>query len=161
MILIDIPNNLSPLEWFMKWLPSIGWPAILLVSWKIHTFFAKMEKKAADVMSLVENTDKLTTAISTEVKTFKTSLEEHIKEDDEHFKALRESLSLHIQTSAGVVAGIEKLAEAIHHQSDIHASQFEILRGINEKQAILATNQTNITSGFQRVVEQLISMMKD
>jgi hypothetical protein len=43
----------------------------------------------------------------------------------------------------------------------VHASQFEIIRGIAERQATLAANQEHITQGFQRVVEQLISLMKE
>jgi len=51
--------------------------------------------------------------------------------------------------------------EQAKHQTEVHTEQFRLLRGIFDQQTALATNQTNITNGMQRVVEQLISLVKE
>ena len=164
----DIPNNLGPFEWFLKWLPSIGWPVIILISWKAHSFFTEWEKKAEDLFTTVNDSAKQVKINTDDIKEFtgyilkfKEVFDLHMKQDDEHFRTLRENVAAHIAVTTSSQMGIEKLADAIHHQSEVHSAQLGVLREIAEKQAVLASNQVNITSGFQRVVEQLISMMKD
>lgn len=151
----------GPMEWFLRWAFGLGWLPVIVGIWKVRGWLLGVETQIGSTIETIKNNGSSIKAVSDDQKQFKTIFEEHIKSDDEHFRALRESISEHVRASSEVVKSITQLTEAIHHQSDVHGEQFKIIRLIGEQQAILATNQTNITSGFQRVVEQLISMMKE
>jgi len=171
-MLIDLNAN-SPFEFVLKWLPTVGWPAILLLVWKARGFLVNFEKKVAAAFDSIVSQDKKTDALlemvkaslasgvetSASLKRYCELFEAHTRDDDANFQRLFEAIGDHVKSTTEISRSIQQLAEAIHHQSEVHASQFEILRGIADKQSTIAANQNNITSGFQRVVEQLINIM--
>lgn len=151
----------GPLEWFLKWLAALGWPVIILGIWKLRGWLGGVEKKIEDTVETIKANGGSIKLVSDDLKKFKEFFELHIKEDEASFRAIREIVSDHAKAVGTAPQDIKALSDAVHHQAEVNSEVFKILRGIGEQQAVLATNQTNITSGFQRVVEQLISMMKE
>jgi len=170
----------GPWTWLIKYaLPGLGWPTLILIAWKISRYLAKAEDKAKEVLTSavkdIEANTKTIKSAGESLSRLAGTFEQHTKDDDRNFKDIYDTLKDHREQSRAMLEllnsrttlfgdvskAIQSLAEAIHHQSDVHASQFEIIRGIAERQATLAANQEHITQGFQRVVEQLISLMKE
>ena len=81
---------------------------------------------------------------------------------DTHAKVVEEQKSVlgnYLVAVTKVGEDVKEIVEEAKHQSDVRAQQFEILRGLAQGQAVISTNQNNITQGFQRVVDQLISIV--
>ena len=120
-----------------------------------------MEKKIEDTVETIKANGVSIKAVSEDQRKFKEFFEAHVKEDAENFKTIREIVAEHAKAVGETPKDVKQLSDLLHHQSEVNSETFKILRDIASQQAVLATNQTNITSGFQRVVEQLISMMKE
>lgn len=168
------------LEWLIKYaLPGLGWPTLILIAWKISRYLTKAEDKAKETIDSavadIEANTKTIKSAGESLSRLADTFEQHTKDDDRNFKDIYGTLKEHREESRAMLEllsnrtmlfgdvskAIQSLAEAIHHQSDVHASQFEVIRGIAERQATLAANQEHITQGFQRVVEQLIQLMRE
>lgn len=156
----DVSVN-GPMDWLLKWIFGLGWLPVMVGIWKVRGWLLGVETQIKETVETIRNNGISIKQVFDDQKQFKITFDEHIKADDEHFKALREAIAEHIRVSSDVIKNVSQLTEAIHHQSEVHSEQFRVIRQIGEQQVVLATNQTNITSGFQRVVEQLISMMKE
>jgi hypothetical protein len=186
MLEITTPVAQGPFEWLLHWLPAVGWPAVISIvgvaAWKLRGMLDGMEARAKAMeesvhanAGLIRANSDLTRDAAASVGKLAALFEQHTRDDDrnfgsifetlksnqEQFRALLELLNARTQMFGDISGSIRALAEAIHHQADVHASQFDIIRGIAERQATLAANQEHITQGFQRVVEQLISLMKE
>lgn len=184
LILEPIPAQAGPWYWLVNYaLPGVGWPALILLAWKVSRYFTRTEAMAKTAISTaINDLEASKGGIKTNsdiLSKLAGTFEQHTKDDDQNFKSIFDTLKDYRgQTTAmlemlnsrtalfgDVSRAIQALAEAIHHQSDVHSQQFsqqfEIIRGIAERQATLAANQEHITQGFQRVVEQLISLMKE
>jgi uncharacterized protein YjgD (DUF1641 family) len=181
MLFLDpSPAQLGPWDWLIKYaLPGLGWPTLILFAWKVSRYFTRAEELAKKsintALSNIEVNNSTIKAASDTLGKLSGTFEQHTKEDDRNFKDIYDTLKEHREQSRAMLEllnsrttlfgdvskAIQALAEAIHHQSDVHSQQFEIIRGISERQSTLAANQEHITQGFQRVVEQLISLMKE
>lgn len=80
-----------------------------------------------------------------------------IKSSNEELKATLEG---QVAAQRELAQSVHQLAEAIHHQSDMHSEQLQLIREMVVKQEVLAANQTSLMTGLQRVVEQLIDVVK-
>lgn len=73
---------------------------------------------------------------------------------------LKNTLEGQVAAQRELAQSVKQLAEAIHHQSDMHSEQLGLIRDMVTKQEVLAANQTSLMTGLQRVVEQLIDVVK-
>lgn len=73
---------------------------------------------------------------------------------------LKTTLEGQVAAQRELAHSVQQLAEAIHHQSDMHAEQLGLIRDMVTKQEVLAANQNSLMTGLQRVVEQLIDVVK-
>ena len=86
----------------------------------------------------------------------KSSVDSNAKQLKTNYEALEASLKVQADLSQSV----RQLADAIHHQSEMHTEQLELIRELVTKQEVLAANQSSLMTGLQRVVEQLIDVVK-
>lgn len=73
---------------------------------------------------------------------------------------LKNTLDGQVQAQRELAQSVHQLAEAIHHQAEVAAEELSMVRDMMAKQDVLAANQTTIMTNFQRVVEQLIDIVK-
>lgn len=121
----------TPFEWILHYLPTIGWPAVLVGLWHASRFLWKLEQRAL-------------------------AAEKSLGIVAESNLALKEMLSGQVLAQRELAASVHQLAEAIHGQSEMHSEQLALIREMIGEQKVLAANQMAIMNGFQRVVEQLI-----
>jgi hypothetical protein len=169
MMLFAQPDQ-GPWDFLLKWVPTIGWPAVLYLVWKVRGFLAKAEERAIDAEgTLVE--------IRKNVAEHKKLLEDHctwaeafLKEKLDRAVTILEGRYAVTHTpnpivvdktiEDSVVRGFQELNDLIHNQGEVTKAQFNIMRDMAQQQATIAANQNNITNGFQRMVEQLIAAAK-
>ena len=144
LILEPIPAQAGPWYWLVNYaLPGVGWPALILLAWKVSRYFTRTEAMAKTAISTaINDLEASKGGIKTNsdiLSKLAGTFEQHTKNDDQNFKSIFDTLKDYRgQTTA----------------------MLEIIRGIAERQATLAANQEHITQGFQRVVEQLIELMR-
>ena len=144
LILEPIPAQAGPWYWLVNYaLPGVGWPALILLAWKVSRYFTRTEAMAKTAISTaINDLEASKGGIKTNsdiLSKLAGTFEQHTKDDDQNFKSIFDTLKDYRgQTTA----------------------MLEIIRGIAERQATLAANQEHITQGFQRVVEQLIELMR-
>lgn len=73
---------------------------------------------------------------------------------------LKNVLEGHMQAQREIAQSVHQLAEAIHHQAETASEQIALVREMAGKQDVLMAGQTTIMINFQRVVEQLIDIVK-
>ena len=73
---------------------------------------------------------------------------------------LRSALEGQVKIQTELAHGVQQLAEAVHRQSETQVEQLALLRDMVIKQEVLSANQTTLTTGLQRVVEQLIEVVR-
>lgn len=94
-----------------------------------------------------------------QMATFKSTVENTtsvITQSNLELKALVSQVS---ESQNKFTNSITKLAEAVKSQSDSQREEMQLIRDMAVEHKVLAANQMIITSGFQRVVEQLISVV--
>ncbi len=135
-----LPPQLTPWEWTVKQLPLIGWPTVMVcivkVTWHVRGFL-------------------------NDVKTRTIAAEGQVIALAKSNGELKETLEAQVNAQRELAQSVHQLAEAMHHQSDLHSEQLGLIREMSSEQKVLASNQMVIMTGFQRVVEQLISVVKD
>lgn len=91
-------------------------------------------------------------------------LKKAVESNTEAIKASNEELKTTLEGQVAaqreLAQSVHQLAEVIHHQSDMHSEQLSLIREMVVKQEVLAANQTSLMTGLQRVVEQLIDVVK-
>ena len=87
-------------------------------------------------------------------------LKNPIESNAKQLKTNYEALEVSLKTQADLCQGVKQLADAIHRQSEMHTEQLELIRELVTKQEVLAANQSSLMTGLQRVVEQLIDVVK-
>jgi|SRR5271154_3008270 len=88
------------------------------------------------------------------------NLEANTKAITESNAELKAQLEGQVQAQHELANSVHQLADAIHHQAEVAAEELSIVREVLNKQDVLAANQTTIMVNFQRVVEQLIGVVK-
>jgi methyl-accepting chemotaxis protein len=73
---------------------------------------------------------------------------------------LKSHLEGQVQAQRELAQSVHQLAEAIHHQAEVSSEELGLVREMATKQDVLMANQTTIMTNFQRVVEQLIDIVK-
>ena len=140
MFIQTTPEAQTPLAWLAQYLPLIGWPTVIAAiargSWKLSSFLTKAETRT-------ETAEKNLAAVVTSNTELKDMLKGQVGAQEQ------------------LANSVHQLADAIHHQSDMHAEQLSLIRDMVAEQKLLAQNQMVIMNGFQRVVEQLISAVKE
>jgi hypothetical protein len=96
-----------------------------------------------------------------QIGTFKRTVEENTKTIAENNAELRNLIAAQIEGQHELTASVAKLAEAVKRQSDSHAELLALIHEMASGQKVMMANQMTITNGFQRVVEQLIEVVKD
>ena len=129
------PADPTPWAWVVDHLQVVGWPSVILGCWYASRFLSKVEERAV----LAADQIKAVVDSNAEVKT---------------------ALEGQVQAQRELAQGVHQLAEAIYHQAEQHAEQLSLIRDMQVKQEVLAANQTTLMTNFQRVVEQLISIVK-
>ncbi len=109
-----------------------------------------MEKQGQDLIDTIKASHSDLQLHAKEVKDFKDA-----------FAAVSKTITDQTRDIKDLNASVQQFMEQAKHQTEVHTEQFRLLRGIFDQQTALATNQTNITNGMQRVVEQLISLVKE
>lgn len=89
-------------------------------------------------------------ASETLVTTFTTSNEE-----------LKNMLTGQASAQTELAKAVNNLAEAMKGQADMHREQLDLIREVMSEQKLQSQQMLTITNGFQRVVEQLITVVKD
>jgi hypothetical protein len=92
---------------------------------------------------------------------FKRTIEENTRTIGDHNKELRDIVAQQIEGQRELIEAVGKLAEAVARQSESHAEQLSLIHELASEQKVMMANQMSITNGFQRVVEQLIEVVKD
>lgn len=92
---------------------------------------------------------------------FKKTVEAHTETILVRNEELKAALSSQVEAQRKLAESVHGLADAIHHQSDMHAEQLSLIREMISEQKVMAANQMTIMNGFQRVVEQLIDIVKE
>ncbi len=86
----------------------------------------------------------------------RTDLKEHMNNNDKSFADLKQLVVSSIETHRVVASGLERIAEAIQHQSASHESQLSFLREMSADQKAMLANQAAAQAGTQRLLEQLV-----
>lgn len=73
---------------------------------------------------------------------------------------LKAHLEGQVQAQRELAQSVHQLADAIHHQAEVSSEELGLVREMATKQDVLMANQTTIMTNFQRVVEQLIDIVK-
>jgi hypothetical protein len=126
----------SPWDWAIAHLPVIGWPTVILGVWKASRFLTKVEERAV-------------------------ASEARLKLIADSNTELKQTLEGQVTAQRELAVSVHQLAEAMHHQSELHSEQLQLIREMSNEQKLLAQNQMTIMNGFQRVVEQLINVVSD
>ena len=125
----------TPWDWLMTRLPLVGWPTVIVcaikIAWHARGFLNDVKARAI--------------AAEKQVTTLASSNAE-----------LKETLEGQVTAQRELAQSVHQLAEAMHHQSELHSEQLGLIREMSNEQKLLAQNQMVIMNGFQRVVEQLI-----
>lgn len=87
-------------------------------------------------------------------------LDENTKAISDSNAELRSQLESQVQAQRELAQSVHQLAEAIHHQAEVSSEELGLVREMATKQDVLMANQTTIMTNFQRVVEQLIDIVK-
>jgi uncharacterized protein YktB (UPF0637 family) len=88
------------------------------------------------------------------------NLESNTKAITESNAELKSQLEGQVQAQRELAQSVHGLAEAIHHQAEVAAEELSLVREMMAKQDVLAVNQTTIMTNFQRVVDQLIDVVR-
>lgn len=88
------------------------------------------------------------------------NLEANTKAIFETNNDLKTQLEGQVQAQRELAQSVHQLADAIHHQAEVAAEELSMVREMMSKQDVLAANQTTIMTNFQRVVDQLIDVVK-
>jgi len=83
-------------------------------------------------------------------------LENHVTQATAFIAASQEAT----RATTEMAQSVKVLVEAVHKTMEENIEKFELLRQIASAQSALAANQANITTGFQKVVEQLIEVVQ-
>jgi hypothetical protein len=140
----------GPWAWLASYLPLIGWPTVILGLWKASRFLIKVESRA------VASEERLKIMVEAA-----TTSETRLKQLSENNTELKQILEGQVNAQRELAQSVHQLAEAIHHQSELHSEQLQLMRDMSAEQKLLAQNQMVIMNGFQRVVEQLIDAVRD
>ena len=131
----------SPWDWVVTHLPLVGWPTVIIcavkIAWHIRGFLNDVKARAIAAESQVRTPSQ---SSNTELK---------------------ETLEGQVNAQRELAQSVHQLAEAMHHQSDLHSEQLGLIREMSSEQKVLASNQMVIMTGFQRVVEQLIAAVAE
>ena len=73
---------------------------------------------------------------------------------------LKAHLEQQVQAQRELAQSVHQLADAIHHQAEVSSEELGLVREMATKQDVLMANQTTIMTNFQRVVEQLIEIVR-
>ena len=95
-----------------------------------------------------------------QMNTINRNLEANTKAITETNGELKTQLEGQVQAQRELAQSVHGLAEAIHHQAEVAAEELSMVRDMMAKQDVLAANQTTIMTNFQRVVDQLIDVVK-
>lgn len=87
-------------------------------------------------------------------------LESNTKAINDSNAELKAHLESQIQAQRELAQSVHQLAEAIHHQAEVASEELGLVREMATKQDVLMSNQTTIMVNFQRVVEQLIDIVR-
>jgi uncharacterized protein YktB (UPF0637 family) len=87
-------------------------------------------------------------------------LESNSKAINDSNAELKSHLESQIQAQRELAQSVHQLAEAIHHQAEVSSEELGLVREMATKQDVLMANQTTIMTNFQRVVEQLIDIVR-
>jgi hypothetical protein len=82
-----------------------------------------------------------------------------MENDDKAFADLKQLVVSSIETQRVVASGLERIAEAIQHQTESHAAQLDFLREMSADQKTMLGNQTATQVSNQRLLEQLVSKL--
>jgi hypothetical protein len=74
---------------------------------------------------------------------------------------LKQMLILQAEAQGKLAGAVNNLAEAMHGQSEMHREQLDLIRDVMSEQKLQSAQMMTITNGFQRVVEQLITVVKE
>lgn len=88
------------------------------------------------------------------------NLEDNTAAITESNAELKSQLEGQVQAQRELAQSVHQLADAIHHQAEVSSEEISMVRDMVAKQDVLAANQTTIMTNFQRVVEQLIEIVK-
>lgn len=136
IVVQNVPAQQGPWQWVLSYLPLIGWSTVIAGIWMASRFLTKVEIRA----KVFEENNNTLIASNTELKT---------------------TLEGQVNAQRELAQSVHQLAEAMHHQSELHSEQLSLIREMSSDQKLLAQNQTTIMNGFQRVVERLIDVVKD
>lgn len=95
------------------------------------------------------------------VDDYKKSIDTNTQAITDSNKELRYMVKQQSEAQKELSAGVNKLAEAVKDQSTRQADQLELIRDMAGEQKLLMANQMTIMNGFQRVVEQLIDVVRE
>lgn len=87
-------------------------------------------------------------------------LDANTKAISESNAELKANLEGQVQAQRELAQSVHQLADAIHHQAEVAAEELGLVREMGVKQDVLMANQTTIMTNFQRVVEQLLDIIK-
>jgi len=158
----------GPFEFVLKWLPTLGWPIVIAVVWKMSRLVIKVENRALDaestitkVKSLIDQTNECLAGQADIAKKIMDRVErvQAVIEGRQAVTHTPNPIVIDRRVEEAVSKGLAELSELTRHQSEIHTREFETMQQLAKDQAVLGTNQTNIMAGFQRVVEQLINIV--
>ena len=88
------------------------------------------------------------------------NLESNTKTMQDSNAELKAQLEGQVQAQRELAQSVHQLADAIHHQAEVAAEELSMVREMMAKQDVLAANQTTIMTNFQRVVDQLIEVVR-
>jgi uncharacterized protein YktB (UPF0637 family) len=95
-----------------------------------------------------------------QMNTINRNLESNTKAIQQSNDDLKSQLEGQVQAQRELAQSVHQLADAIHHQAEVAAEELSMVREMMAKQDVLAANQTTIMTNFQRVVDQLIDVVK-
>lgn len=96
-----------------------------------------------------------------QIATFKLTVDANTKVIAESNKELKTLIESQSQAQEKIAESVHNLAESVQTQAEVQREHLDLIRDMNAEQKVLSANQLTIMNGFQRVVEQLISAVRD
>jgi hypothetical protein len=87
------------------------------------------------------------------------NMKEHMKDDKDSFSKLENLIVTSIETQRVVANSLERIAEAIQHQTESHTAQLDFLREMSSDQKVMLSNQATAQTSQQRLLEQMVTKL--
>ena len=160
----------GPLDFLLKWLPTVGWPLVILVVWKASRLISKGEEQAVITVAAIQETrqvvndskttiakeaehaaaiEKIALEIQKDNKTFENAISEHhklVKEIIDDAVRIQETLDGRTAVLAALPKDIDNVREVLAEHNRVMATHCQVAESHMQTAA-------KVVEAFQQLAE--------